>query len=49
MSIKLCYDKYCKIVNKVIISAKKMAYDNYCIKMRDRMKSTRNIIDTETE
>jgi hypothetical protein len=47
-SIKLYYDKYCKMLNKEIISAKKMAYDNYCIKMRDKMKSTCNIINTET-
>jgi hypothetical protein len=35
MSNKLYYDNYCKILNEVIISAKKVAYDNYCIKMRD--------------
>jgi hypothetical protein len=46
-STKLNYDKYCKILNKVIVSAKKMAYDNYCIKMKDKMKSTWNIINTE--
>jgi hypothetical protein len=45
--IKLHYDKYCKILNKEITSAKNMAYDNYCIKMRYKMKSTWNIINIE--
>jgi hypothetical protein len=46
--MKLYYDKYCKILKKVILAAKKMAYDNYSIKMLDKMKSTWKIINIET-
>jgi hypothetical protein len=46
--IKTHYDKYCKILNKVITAAKKMAFDSYCIKTHDKMKSTRKIINIET-
>jgi hypothetical protein len=49
ISIKLYCDSYCKILNKVIIAAKKMAYDNYCIKSLDKMKSTWKITNIETE
>jgi hypothetical protein len=40
--------KYCKILNKVITAAKKMAYDNYCVKTHDTMKYTWRIINIET-
>jgi hypothetical protein len=37
-SMKTYYDKYCKILKKVVTAAKNMAYENYCMKMHDKMK-----------
>jgi hypothetical protein len=48
IDIKTYYDKYCKILNRVITAAKKMAYDNYCNKAYNKMKSTWEIINIET-
>jgi hypothetical protein len=42
--IKAYYDKYCKILKKVITAGKKMAYDNYCIKTHNKMKSTGKLL-----
>jgi hypothetical protein len=42
------YKKYCKILNKVVTAAKKMAYDHYCNKMHNKMKSTWKIVNIET-
>jgi hypothetical protein len=42
------YKKYCKILKKVITAAKKMAYDHYCNKMQNKIKSTWKIINIET-
>jgi hypothetical protein len=46
--MKTYYDKYCKILKKVITAVKKMAYENYCMKMYDKMKATWKIINIET-
>jgi hypothetical protein len=47
--MKIYYDKYCKILKKkVITAAKKMAYDNYCMKIHNKMKATCKIINIGT-
>jgi hypothetical protein len=42
------YKKYCKILNKVVTAAKKMAYDHYCNKTQNKMKSTWKSINIKT-
>jgi hypothetical protein len=42
------YNRYCKILNKVITAAKNMAYDNYIKKSHNKMNTTWKIINTET-
>jgi hypothetical protein len=46
--MKTYYDKYCQIIKKVITAAKKIAYENYCMKMHNKMKATWKIINIET-
>jgi hypothetical protein len=48
VSIKLYYKKYCKILSKVIIAAKRMAHDNHNKKSHNKMRTTWKIINTET-
>jgi hypothetical protein len=48
LSIKVYYNRYCKILNKVIIAAKKMAYDKCIKKSYNKLKTTWKIINTET-
>jgi hypothetical protein len=40
ISIKLHYKRYCKILSKVIIAAKRKACDNYINKSQNKMKTT---------
>jgi hypothetical protein len=44
--IKVYYNRYCKILNKVIIAAKKMAYDNCIKKSHNKLNTTWKIINT---
>jgi hypothetical protein len=46
--IKTYYNRYCKILKKVIIAAKKMAYDNYIKKSCNTLNTTWKIIYKET-
>jgi hypothetical protein len=46
--IKEYYNRYCKILYKVITAAKKMAYDNYIKKSHNKMNTTWKIINIET-
>jgi hypothetical protein len=48
LSINVYYNRYCKILNKVIIAAKKMAYDNCIKKSYNNLNTTWKIINTET-
>jgi hypothetical protein len=48
LALKDYYSKYCKILNKVIVLAKKMAYDNYIRKSHNKLNSTWKIINSET-
>jgi hypothetical protein len=48
ISIKVYYNRYCKILSKVITAAKKMAYDNFIKESHNKMNSTWKIINTET-
>jgi hypothetical protein len=47
-SLKDYYNKYCKILNNVMVAAKKMAYNNYIKTSHNKQKSTWKIIDTES-
>jgi hypothetical protein len=49
LSIKVYYNRYRKILNKVIIAAKKMAYDNCIKKSYNKLNTTWKIINTETD
>jgi hypothetical protein len=42
------YSNYCKILKKVIVNAKKMAYDNVISKSHNNLNSTWKIINSET-
>jgi hypothetical protein len=42
------YSKYCKILKKVIVAAKKMAYDDFISKSHNKFNSTWKIINSET-
>jgi hypothetical protein len=48
LSRKLHYKRYCKILSKVIIAAKKMSYDNHIKMSHNKMKSTWKIVNIET-
>ncbi|PNF44137.1 hypothetical protein B7P43_G03190, partial [Cryptotermes secundus] len=48
LALKDYYSKYCKILNKVIVLAKKNSYDNYIRKSHNELKSTWKIINSET-
>jgi hypothetical protein len=47
-ALKDHYSKYCKILKKVIVAAKKMAYDDFISKSHNKLKSTWKIISPET-
>jgi hypothetical protein len=48
LSIKVYYNRYGKILNKVIIAAKKMAYDNCIKKLYNKLNTMWKIINIET-
>jgi uncharacterized protein (UPF0297 family) len=48
LCIKVYYNRYCKILNKLITAAKKMAYDNCIKKSYNKLNTTWKIINTET-
>jgi hypothetical protein len=48
LALKDHYSKYCKILKKVIVAAKKMAYDDFISKSHNKLKSTWKIIQSET-
>jgi hypothetical protein len=48
LSIKVYYNSYCKILNKVTIAVKKMAYDNCINKSYNKLNTTWKIINIET-
>ena len=48
VSNKLHYKRYCKILSKVIKTAKKMSYDNYIKMSHNKMKTTWKIVNSET-
>jgi hypothetical protein len=48
LSIKVYYNRNCKILNKIITAAKKMAYDKCVNKLYNKLKTTWKIINTET-
>lgn len=45
--MKLYYKKYCKVLTKVTIAAKRMAYDNYIKKSHNITRTACKIITTE--
>jgi hypothetical protein len=47
LALKGHYSKYCKILKKVIVAAKKMAYDDFISKFHNKLKSTWKIINSE--
>jgi hypothetical protein len=48
LSIKAYHNRYCKILNKVIIAAKKMAYDNCTKRSYNKLNATWKIVNIET-
>jgi hypothetical protein len=48
ISTKLYYKRFCKILSKVIIAAKRMAYDNHIKRSHNKMKTAWKIVNLET-
>ena len=46
--MKLYYKKYCKVLTKVTVADKRMAYDNHIKKSHNIMRTACKIITTET-
>jgi hypothetical protein len=46
--LKDYYNKYCKILDKVIVEAKNMAYDKYIKKSKNKQKSVWKVINIES-
>jgi hypothetical protein len=47
LNLKIYYKRYCKVLSKVILAAKKLHYNNIILNSKNKMKSTWKIIDEE--
>jgi len=47
LNLKIYYKRYCKVLSKVILAAKKIHYNKIILNSKNKMKSTRKIINEE--
>ena len=47
LNLKICYKKYCAVLSKVILTAKKLHYNKIFLGSKNKMKSTLKIINEE--
>jgi len=47
LNLKICYKRYCAVLSKVILTAKKLHYNKIILSSKNKMKNTRKIIYEE--